>query len=315
MASKILKRFLSLLLTLLLVSLFVFVSIELSQGDSSAVVLSDEATEAQIAEYRASMGLEVPFPLRYLQFLGSFLTLRWGKTLSGQSVKSVLAQRLPVTLALTFWAILFSFVFSLFMALKAAQKKGGKVDHLLSFLSFLFLVLPSFLSSLLLVVVFSFGLKLFPVAGYLPLKDGIIPHIRTLFLPSLTLAILHASLMMRLFREALEENLQMPFSRTALAKGMKEKQVPFRAALKPSLALMLSILGESLASGLGGAVVVENVFALPGIGSLLVQSALSRDASTAGILLLVVALMISLVFFLVDMLGFWIDPRLGRNHE
>lgn len=107
----------------------------------------------------------------------------------------------------------------------------------------------------------------------------------------------------------------MPFSRTALAKGVKEKALPVRAALKPSLALMLSIIGESLASGLGGAVVVENVFALPGIGSLLLQSALSRDARTAGILLLLVALMISLVFFLVEMLGFWIDPRLGRNHD
>ncbi|MBQ0072018.1 MAG: ABC transporter permease [Spirochaetales bacterium] len=313
MFEKALKRFLSFLLTLLLVSVAVFAALEASGGDSSSVVLSDEATKAMVEEYRMKAGLDDPFLVRYGAFLVSFLTLDWGSTVGGKSIRTVLSSRLPVTLALAFWSMLFSFVFSLFFSLKAVEKKNGKTDHALSFLSSLFLVLPSFLSSLVLVLVFSFGLRLFPVAGYSPLKYGFLFHFRTLFLPSLTLALLHSSFMMRIYREALEENLSMPFATAQLGKGMKEKELPLRSALKPSLTVILPVLGESLASALGGAAVVENVFALPGLGSLLVQSALSRDVKTSGIVLLLVALMVSVVFLLTDCLSAFVDPRGGRE--
>lgn len=313
MFDKAFKRILSFLLTLLLVSLAVFAALEVSGGDSSSVVLSEEATEEMIAEYRAKAGLDDPFLVRYGAFLVSFVTLDWGSTVGGKSIRTVLSSRLPVTLALAFWSILFAFVFSLAFALKAAEKRGGKVDHLLSVLSSVFLVLPSFLSSLLLVLVFSISLKLFPVAGYSPIKYGVIAHFRTLFLPSITLALLHSSFMMRVYREALEENLSMPFAVAQLGKGMKEKQLPLRSALKPSLSVILPVLGESLASALGGVAIVENVFALPGIGSLLVQSALARDIKTSGIVLLLVALMVSVVFLVSDFLSALVDPREGRT--
>ena len=315
MGNRIKRRILSFVLTLLIVSLFVFSSVSLALGDSSSFVLSDEASSIAVEDYRRTMGLDDNIFIRYLRFLGNFFTLNWGKTIGGEEIRKVILDRLPVTLSLSFYSILFSTFFSILIVFFSLQKRGMKESRIISILSSAFLVLPSFLTSLLLVLIFSLWLKLFPVSGYSRINNGLFLHFRSLFLPSLTLSLLHSSLMMRIMYSTLKESLEMPYTNTALSKGMKEKSLVVSSALKPSLPIFFTLISDSISSALGGSCVVENVFALPGMGSLMVKGALERDASLVSTCVMVVAFLVSFTFLVTDILTDTVDPRIRRSNE
>ena len=315
MGNRIKRRILSFVLTLLIVSLFVFSSVFLALGDSSSFVLSDEASSIAVEDYRRTMGLDDNIFIRYLRFLGNFFTLNWGKTIGGEEIRKVILDRLPVTLSLSFYSILFSTFFSILIVFFSLQKRGMKESRIISILSSAFLVLPSFLTSLLLVLIFSLWLKLFPVSGYSRINNGFFMHFRSLFLPSLTLSLLHSSLMMRIMYSTLKESLEMPYTNTALSKGMKEKSLVVSSALKPSLPIFFTLISDSISSALGGSCVVENVFALPGMGSLMVKGALERDASLVSTCVMVVAFLVSFTFLVTDILTDTVDPRIRRSNE
>lgn len=315
MENRIKRRILSFVLTLLIVSLFVFSSVSLALGDSSSFVLSDEASSIAVEDYRRAMGLDDNIFIRYLRFLGNFFTLNWGKTIGGEEIRKVILDRLPITLSLSFYSILFSTFFSILIVFFSLQKRGMKKSRIISILSSAFLVLPSFLTSLLLVLIFSLWLKLFPVSGYSRINNGFFMHFRSLFLPSLTLSLLHSSLMMRIMYSTLKESLEMPYTNTALSKGMKEKSLVVSSALKPSLPIFFTLISDSISSALGGSCVVENVFALPGMGSLMVKGALERDASLVSTCVMVVAFLVSFTFLVTDILTDTVDPRIRRSNE
>ena len=315
MENRIKRRILSFVLTLLIVSLFVFSSVSLALGDSSSFVLSDEASSIAVEDYRRAMGLDDNIFIRYLRFLGNFFTLNWGKTIGGEEIRKVILDRLPVTLSLSFYSILFSTFFSILIVFFSLQKRGMKESRIISILSSAFLVLPSFLTSLLLVLIFSLWLKLFPVSGYSRINNGFFMHFRSLFLPSITLSLLHSSLMMRIMYSTLKESLEMPYTNTALSKGMKEKSLVVSSALKPSLPIFFTLISDSISSALGGSCVVENVFALPGMGSLMVKGALERDASLVSTCVMVVAFLVSFTFLVTDILTDAVDPRIRRSNE
>ena len=315
MGNRIKRRILSFVLTLLIVSLFVFSSVSIALGDSSSFVLSDEASSIAVEDYRRAMGLDDNIFIRYLRFLGNFFTLNWGKTIGGEEIRKVILDRLPVTLSLSFYSILFSTFFSILIVFFSLQKRGMKESRIISILSSAFLVLPSFLTSLLLVLIFSLWLKLFPVSGYSRINNGLFMHFRSLFLPSLTLSLLHSSLMMRIMYSTLKESLEMPYTNTALSKGMKEKSLVVSSALKPSLPIFFTLISDSISSALGGSCVVENVFALPGMGSLMVKGALERDASLVSTCVMVVAFLVSFTFLVTDILTDAVDPRIRRSNE
>ena len=315
MGNRIKRRILSFVLTLLIVSLFVFSSVSLALGDSSSFVLSDEASSIAVEDYRRTMGLDDNIFIRYLRFLGNFFTLNWGKTIGGEEIRKVILDRLPVTLSLSFYSILFSTFFSILIVFFSLQKRGMKESRIISILSSAFLVLPSFLMSLLLVLIFSLWLKLFPVSGYSRINNGLFLHFRSLFLPSLTLSLLHSSLMMRIMYSTLKESLEMPYTNTALSKGMKEKSLVVSSALKPSLPIFFTLISDSISSALGGSCVVENVLALPGMGSLMVKGALERDASLVSTCVMVVAFLVSFTFLVTDILTDAVDPRIRRSNE
>ena len=315
MGNRIKRRILSFVLTLLIVSLFVFSSVSLALGDSSSFVLSDEASSIAVEDYRRTMGLDDNIFIRYLRFLGNFFTLNWGKTIGGEEIRKVILDRLPVTLSLSFYSILFSTFFSILIVFFSLQKRGMKESRIISILSSACRVLPSFLTSLLLVLIFSLWLKLFPVSGYSRINNGFFMHFRSLFLPSLTLSLLHSSLMMRIMYSTLKESLEMPYTNTALSKGMKEKSLVVSSALKPSLPIFFTLISDSISSALGGSCVVENVFALPGMGSLMVKGALERDASLVSTCVMVVAFLVSFTFLVTDILTDTVDPRIRRSNE
>ena len=315
MKKKIINRIISFLLTLLVVSLFVFAAVDLAKGDSSLVVLSDEAGVEEVERYRRDSGLYDIFLIRYLRFLKSFFTFSWGRTVGGEKVVDVILSRLPLTLSLTFFSIFLSLLISLPLLFFSLSKVDGRRGSILTVLSSALMVIPTFISSLVLILIFSLWLKLFPVSGYVRLKDGILPYLRSLFLPSLSLSFLHSAVMMKIMREALEESLKMNYTRTALAKGMKERKLVVLSAFRPSLPVLFSLVSDSLSVGFGGAAVVENIFALPGMGSLLVKGALERDGNLVSISVLIIAFLVSLFFFIADLGSYFIDPRQRRSHE
>ena len=315
MKKKIINRIISFLLTLLLVSLFVFAAVDLAKGDSSLVVLSDEAGVEEVERYRKDNGLYDIFLLRYMRFLKAFFSFSWGRTVGGEKVVDVILSRLPLTLSLTFFSIFLSLLISLPLLFFSLSKVGGRRQSILTLLSSGLMVIPTFISSLVLILIFSLWLKLFPVSGYVRLKDGIFPYLRSLFLPSLSLSFLHSAVMMKIMREALEESLKMNYTRTALAKGMKERKLVVLSAFRPSLPVLFSLVSDSLSVGFGGAAVVENIFALPGMGSLLVKGALERDGNLVSISVLIIAFLVSLFFFIADLGSYFIDPRQRRSHE
>ena len=315
MKKKIINRIISFLLTLLVVSLFVFAAVDLAKGDSSLVVLSDEAGVEEVERYRKDNGLYDIFLIRYLRFLKAFFSFSWGRTVGGEKVVDVILSRLPLTLSLTFFSIFLSLLISLPLLFFSLSKMGGRRQSILTVLSSALMVIPTFISSLVLILIFSLWLKLFPVSGYVRLKDGIFPYLRSLFLPSLSLSFLHSAVMMKIMREALEESLKMNYTRTALAKGMKERKLVVLSAFRPSLPVLFSLVSDSLSFGFGGAAVVENIFALPGMGSLLVKGALERDGNLVSISVLIIAFLVSLFFFIADLGSYLIDPRQRRSHE
>ena len=315
MKKKIINRIISFLLTLLVVSLFVFAAVDLAKGDSSLVVLSDEAGVEEVERYRRDSGLYDIFLLRYLRFLKAFFTFSWGRTVGGEKVVDVILSRLPLTLSLAFFSIFLSLLISLPLLFFSLSKVDGRRGSILTLLSSALMVIPTFISSLVLILIFSLWLKLFPVSGYVRLKDGIFPYLRSLFLPSLSLSFLHSAVMMKIMREALEESLKMNYTRTALAKGMKERKLVVLSAFRPSLPVLFSLVSDSLSVGFGGAAVVENIFALPGMGSLLVKGALERDGNLVSISVLIIAFLVSLFFFIADLGSYFIDPRQRRSHE
>ena len=315
MKKKIINRIISFLLTLLVVSLFVFAAVDLAKGDSSLVVLSDEAGVEEVERYRKDNGLYDIFLIRYLRFLKALFSFSWGRTVGGEKVVDVILSRLPLTLSLTFFSIFLSLLISLPLLFFSLSKVGGRRQSILTVLSSALMVIPTFISSLVLILIFSLWLKLFPVSGYVRLKNGIIPYLRSLFLPSLSLSFLHSAVMMKIMREALEESLKMNYTRTALAKGMKERKLVVLSAFRPSLPVLFSLVSDSLSVGFGGAAVVENIFALPGMGSLLVKGALERDGNLVSISVLIIAFLVSLFFFIADLGSYFIDPRQRRSHE
>ena len=314
MTKRIAVRLLSILITLFLVSLAVYSLEYLSLGDSLSIILSEEATEENFASYSQSIGYSTGYLAGYLRYISSFFRLEWGKTISGQSIASVIFSRLPLTLSLSCFSLLLSIVFSFSWAVLAVMKKGriAKAGEAFSLFA---MSLPSFLISLILILLFGVLLKLFPVAGYVPASVSLPLYLKSMFLPSLSLAIVSAPLYLRIYKAELERQAESSYSLSIIAQGGDRKDVILYSALKPSLLFGISILSESFASALAGSAVVESVFALPGFGSLMVAAALSRDMQLSGITILVISIMVSAVYLVSETLQLVLDPRVRRRGE
>ena len=301
-------------MTLVISSFLVFALSEAAPGDSSAYVLAEGADDESREMFLAGTGQDRPFGERYLEFLLSFLRGEWGQAAAGYDIRSAVAGSAGVTLSLTAFSLVLSLVISVPLSLFSASR-GKVTDRAVSFLSLLIMSLPSFLTAMLLVLLLAMRFPLFPVAGFRPPAEGAVLYLRSLFLPSLTLALLHSSLYLRVFRKALAKGLESEYSRFALSVGMKRRELPLKSAFRPALPVLSSLAAEAVASSLGGAAVIETVFALPGLGSLMVDAALSRDARLAGTIMILVSGTVAIVFFLLEGLLALLDPRIRKGGE
>ena len=309
MTRRIVRKIVFSLITMLLVSAFVFLLQEFTLGDGAGYYLPEDADSSVVEAYKSAHGLNGNIFRRYIYFLSSFFTFDWGLTLNGMDVESVILSRFPATIEIAVLSLLISLLISLPWTIAAVVKRDGFLSKAHSIFSTATMAFPSFLIALLLSYVFALKLKLFPVAGYKGMSEGFFKSLQTVFLPSLTLAVLHSSLFMRVFKASLIDNLERPYTLALKAQGADDFDLVVHSALKPALPVMLSLIAESLASSFSGAVIVESVFAIPGIGSLLVKAAESRDVHLSGTILMILALVVSLLYLLASIISAAIDPR------
>jgi peptide/nickel transport system permease protein len=300
---------------LLAVTLLTFLIASLLPGDLAMAMLGDQATPEALAALRRDMGLDQPVWWRYLHWLGGILQGDLGRSFrTGEPVLGAILARLPVSLELMLLAEIAALLISIPVAIYCAMHGGGTFDRMVTGLAFAKLSVPNFMAAILLIYVFAVQLRLLPATGYVPFGEDPVGNLRCLILPALTLALAEWPVLMRVLRSDMIATLQEDYIAMAKAKGLKSRRILLVHALKPSSVTLITVAGINIGRLIGGAVIVESVFALPGIGRLLLGAIYTRDFMILQGVVLFVAAGFVLVNFLVDMLYAVLDPRIRHAH-
>ena len=311
MGQFVLRRLLLTIPVMAVVAFFVFSLLYLAPGDPAAMIAGDQATPAQIEGVRTSLGLDRPFVVRFAAWALGALHGDLGSSLfSGQSVVSMIAQRVPPTLSLMGLTLVISISLAVPLGVIAASRQDSWLDRAISSFAVLGFSLPVFVLGYVLAYVFALRLGWFPVQGYAPLSDGFGPYIRHLILPALALSAGYIALITRIARSAMLEALSQDYVRTAKAKGLARRSVLFVHALKNAALPIVSIIGIGVATLISGAVVTETVFGIPGLGRLVVDSLLRRDYPIIQGVVLVSSFAYVVVNLGIDVLYTVLDPRI-----
>jgi peptide/nickel transport system permease protein len=309
--SFLISRLASLIATLLAVSLAIFLILEVLPGDPAAIMLGTSAREDTLAALRQELGLDRPAAERYLVWLFGLLRGDLGTSLTyTMPVSTLVAERLAVTIPLSLLAILLSTALALPLGVAAASKRDGPVDRAVLVFSQLGVAVPNFWIGLLFILVFSTGLGWFPAGGFPGWNAGIIPALKALLLPAVALALPQAAVLTRVTRSATLEVAGADFVRTARAKGVDRRGALWRHVVPNALIPVTTILGLQLSFFFGGAILVENVFNLPGLGRLAYQALAQRDLVVIKDVVLIFSALVIVVNFLIDLGYLFLDPRL-----
>jgi peptide/nickel transport system permease protein len=315
MLSFVARRLLYLLPVLLAVSLLTFLVASLLPGDLAYVILGDQATPDKVAALRHDMGLDRPIWWRYLGWLGNVLEGDLGRSFrTGQTVLQAVAERLPVSLELMLLAEVTALAIGIPLAIACAARSGGTFDRLITGTAFSMLSVPAFLSAILLIYLFAVELHWLPATGYVSFSEDPLGNLRCFVLPALTLALGEWPVLMRVLRSDMIATLQEDYIAMARAKGLKPARILLVHALKPSSLTLVTVTGINIGRLIGGTVIVESIFALPGIGRLLLNSIYTRDLVILQGVVLCVAIGYVLMNFIVDMLYAVLDPRIRHGH-
>jgi len=314
MLTFVARRLLYLVPVLIAVSLLTFLMASLLPGDLAYVILGDQAEPDKVAALQHDLGLDQPIWWRYLGWLGHVLQGDFGRSFrTGQTVLQAIVERLPVSFELMIFAEIAGLLIGIPLAIVCAVKSGGAFDRFMTGGAFGMLSLPSFLSAILLIYLFAVELRWLPATGYVPLSEDPIGNLRCFVLPALTLALGEWPVLMRVLRSDMIATLQEDYIQMAKAKGLKPWRILLVHALKPSSLTLVTVTGINIGRLIGGALIVETIFALPGIGRLLVCSIYSRDLIILQGVVLVVASGFVIINFAVDMLYAVIDPRIRHG--
>lgn len=315
MLTLLARRIAGLALTLLAVSALIFVVMDILPGDPASIMLGMSASPDTLAALRHELGLDQPLVIRYLQWLAGVATGDLGKSYTyGVPVADLIGERLAVTLPLALMAILISMAIAIPLGVVSASRRNSAVDYAGGFVSQLFIAVPGFWVALLLILAFSMSLGWLPAGGFPGWQAGIIAALEALLLPAVALALQQAGVLTRVTRSSVLEVLNEDFVRTARAKGLSRRAALWRHAVRNALVPVATILGLQFTFLIAGAVLIENVFNLPGLGRLALQALSQRDIIVLQDVVLFFAALVITMNFLVDLSYLLLDPRLrGRS--
>jgi peptide/nickel transport system permease protein len=306
-----LRRVLATIPVMAVVALFVFSLLYFAPGDPAAIIAGDQATPDQIAHIRASLGLDRPFLVRFGEWSWHILHGDLGTSIfTNLPVSHMIAQRLEPTFSLMLLTLILSLAVAIPMGVVAAWRQGSWIDRLIMVVAVLGFSTPVFVIGYLLAYVFALQLDWLPVQGYTPIAEGVWPFLQSLILPAVTLGGIYIALIARITRASMLEVLSQDYVRTARAKGLGERAVLFVHALKNAAVPIVTVAGLGVALLIGGAVVTESVFAIPGLGRLTVDAILRRDYPVIQGVVLLFSFIYVLVNLLVDLLYSLFDPRI-----
>jgi peptide/nickel transport system permease protein len=313
MRKYILERLLYTVILLFLVSILVFALVRLLPGDpvtAAAMANSDLADKTIMADLRARFGLDKPVYIQYVIWLKDFVQGEWGKSIgSGEPVMDMFLDRLPVTLWLfvgaTFWAFLIGFPVGIIGALK----RNTGLDAFLTTSSIIGVSIPAFWEAIVFIYLFAVFFQFFPPSGYVPFFENPWENIRSVIMPTFIMGTGSAGLLARYVRSSFLEVLSQDFIRTARAKGVKPTGVILKHAVKPAMLPIVTVIGLSWAGLLGGAFIIEFMFAIPGLGRMGIDAVFARDFPVLQVVLVIVALNVLLINLFVDLLYGVLDPR------
>jgi len=305
------KRILATMPVMGVVAVIVFLLLRLSPGDPAAIIAGDDATSEDIAKIREHLGLDRPLLTQFVRWLGQLATGDFGNSIYlERPVLGLIMERVEPTLALSVTTIIFAVVLAVPIGVLAAWRAGTWIDQTIMALSVLAFSVPVFLIGYGLVIGFSLTLELLPVQGFVSLAEDPGAFFRHLVLPTVALGLVYTALIARITRATMLETLNEDFIRTARAKGLGEPRVLILHALKNASVPIVTTIGTGLALLIGGVVVTESVFAVPGIGRLTIDAVMQRDYPVIQGVILVVAGVYVLVNLLIDLTYSLLDPRI-----
>jgi len=310
MLKYILQRLIGMIVVMFFVVTIVFVIVRVTPGDPAAIMLGPEATQADIEQLRARLGLDAPLFVQYFYYIGQLLKGDFGQSIFlGQSVLQALIDRAEPTFFLTLFSILIACAIALPIGIYAAYRRGSFIDQAATTLAMLAASIPSFWLGLILMQVFAVRMGWFPVSGYGGPGTSLIERLWHLVLPAVALGVVSSALILRFTRASMLDVLGDDYVRTARAKGLAENRVILKHALKNALIPIITVIGLTMAVLISGAVVTETVFGLPGVGNLVVSAVLRRDYPVIQGTLLIIAALYVLINFTIDMIYLLVDPR------
>lgn len=307
MTKRVLKRILLLIPTVIGVSFIVFLLFYLSPGDAALAKAGPNAPKEVIEALRENMGLNDPFLAQYLRFLkGLLFHFDLGNSyISGSSVTKTLLAVFPNTLKLTGFSLLIAVFFGILLGVLSAVKRGTFVDKLVMIISMVGIAMPIFWTGILLILLFSVRLRWLPPSGFSSFK--------AMLMPAFALGLQSSAIIMRMTRSSMLEVLNQDYIETANAKGLKKQKIIFVHALKNAMIPIITTIGLQAGGLLGGSVLTETVFSIPGIGRLMVESIKTRDLPVVLGGVILISICYSLISIVVDILYGFIDPRIGRS--
>jgi len=310
MTGTILRRLLSMLPVMGVVAICVFLLLHLAPGDPAAIIAGENVTPENIARIRAQLGLDQPVWKQFLVWVWALLRGDLGSSMFwGDPVISLIGQRAEPTISLAFMTLLVAVFLAIALGVLAAAKAGSLVDRLVMGFAVLGFSVPVFVVGYMLIFVFAINLKWLPVQGYSPIAEGLVPWLRNLVLPSVALGMAYVALIARITRTTMLDVLAEDYMRTARAKGVATRQMLFRHALKNAAVPIATIIGNGIALLIGGVVITETVFNIPGIGRLVVDAIARRDYPIIQGVIMVFSGVYVLVNLLVDLSYTFFDPR------
>ncbi|WP_328189049.1 ABC transporter permease [Marinobacter sp. OP 3.4] len=314
LARRFVRRLMHLLAVLAIVSVATFLMLELLPGNLADSFLHENASEAEVAAIERDLGLDKPLVERFMDWAGNALRGDLGESpVSGEPISAAIAERLPVTLQLLLYAQLLSLAIALPLGILAGYREGSTLDRVISGGALGSLAMPHFVWGILLILLLSIWLDWLPATGYVPFLESPPGNLMSLFLPALTLAMVEAPVYLRLLRSDVASTLREDYIVVARAKGLGDRQILLRHALRPSSFTLITLMGINIGNLIGGSVIVESLFALPGVGRYLVEGVIRRDFFTVQGVVLVIAVAFVLVNLLVDLAYNLLDPRLSHD--